>query len=356
MIIRYVVPVLGLLLLGFGVVHVVQGRHIWSQDKPPVEPPHTPFTQTVAGNGLIEPKTENIAIGSAVSGVVAEVIVHAGQNVRPDEPLFRLDDRNLQAELKVREAALDLARTDLDRLEHEPRAEQVPISEALVREAKARLDREEYERKRIEGLFGAGNATDEELQRQRLAYQVALAQHERAGSELALLTAGTWDRQLSMSRASVAEAQARVDQVRTELDRLVTKAPVDGRVLKVNVRGGEFVGAMPGEALIVLGDIDELHVRVDIDEHDIPRFRPGTKASAALRGAPAGQFPLTFVRVEPFVIPKRSLSGITTERVDTRVLQVIFRIDTKGEKVYVGQQLDVFIDAAPPETAVAAGG
>jgi hypothetical protein len=51
--------------------------------------------------------------------------------------------------------------------------------------------------------------------------------------------------------------------------------------------------------------------------------------------------------VEPFVIPKKSLTGDTTERIDTRVLQVIYEVDTAGRApLFVGQQVEVFIDAA----------
>jgi hypothetical protein len=94
---------------------------------------------------------------------------------------------------------------------------------------------------------------------------------------------------------------------------------------------------------VVLGDLDQLHVRVDIDENDIHRFRPGVRATAKLRGDPRQEFALRFVRVEPYVIPKKALTGDNTERVDTRVLQVIYAIDTRGMPLYVGQQLDVFL-------------
>lgn len=55
--------------------------------------------------------------------------------------------------------------------------------------------------------------------------------------------------------------------------------------------------------------------------------------------------PLEFVRFEPFVVPKRSLTGDSTERVDTRVLQVIYRVERDDIPLFVGQQLDVFIEA-----------
>jgi hypothetical protein len=73
---------------------------------------------------------------------------------------------------------------------------------------------------------------------------------------------------------------------------------------------------------------------------------------AKARGAPNERYRLRLVRVEPYVIPKRSLTGQNTERVDTRVLQVIYTFEDafEDEKApfYIGQQVDVSIDAAKP--------
>jgi len=88
-------------------------------------------------------------------------------------------------------------------------------------------------------------------------------------------------------------------------------------------------------------------VRVDIDEFDIARFDSKAQASAVPRGSLQERYPLKFVRVEPFVVPKKSLTGDNTERVDTRVLQVIYECDPAGRPpLFVGQQLEVFIEAA----------
>jgi hypothetical protein len=95
-----------------------------------------------------------------------------------------------------------------------------------------------------------------------------------------------------------------------------------------------------------------VHIRVDVDEHDIPRFQKGATAVASPRGHPQAAYPLRYERVEPFVVPKKSLTGDNTERVDTRVLQVIYVLETKDRPVYVGQQMDVFIDAAPRGVAL----
>jgi hypothetical protein len=102
---------------------------------------------------------------------------------------------------------------------------------------------------------------------------------------------------------------------------------------------------------MLLGDDTRLHVRVDVDENDAWRFRPGAAAVAFVRGNPDLKTPLQFERFEPYVIPKQSLTGDTTERVDTRVLQVIYSFDQAAVPVYVGQQMDVFIQALPIDAA-----
>jgi hypothetical protein len=97
---------------------------------------------------------------------------------------------------------------------------------------------------------------------------------------------------------------------------------------------------------MVVGNVTPLAVRVDIDENDAWRVQPGTRATAILRGNSAVSFPLTFVKFEPYVIPKRSLTGESFERVDTRVLQVVFSFDKGALPIYVGQLVDVFIETS----------
>jgi hypothetical protein len=82
-----------------------------------------------------------------------------------------------------------------------------------------------------------------------------------------------------------------------------------------------------------------------VDERDIPRFQPGSKALAYRRGETSRGLELRFVRVEPLAIPKKSLTGDNTERIDTRVLQVIYAVEPNPDHLYVGQQLDVFVCA-----------
>src|SRR5262249_1122173 len=111
---------------------------------------------------------------------------------------------------------------------------------------------------------------------------------------------------------------------------------------------GQYAAFAWKEPMVVLGDIHRLHVRVDIDENDLPYFSTGSEAVATLKGRPAVRFPLKVVYVEPYVIPKQSLTGYNSERADTRVLQVIYELpENRAFDVHVGQQMDVYLRAIP---------
>ncbi len=158
----------------------------------------------------------------------------------------------------------------------------------------------------------------------------------------------TGEAQLESARAEIEAADAQLKAVQTDIDRLTIAAPVDGRILQINLRLGEFAQADPfSNPLMILGNTDQMNVRVDVDENDAWRVRADAPAVAKVRGKPDVKVPLIFVRIEPYVIPKKSLTGDSTERVDTRVLQVIYRIDgTPAVPLYVGQQMDVSISTA----------
>lgn len=344
--VKYGLPLAAAALLVLAVVHVSRSQTELQQTKPPVEPSHTPFVRTVAGAGIVEAQTENISIGVPVPGVVDKVLVQVGDRVAAGDLMFRIDDRHLQADLLVRQAAVDAAAAQLERLEQQPRPEEIPVAEAVVDRAAADIVRLQDQLRRTRSLRERGATTEEEIVRREQELTMATAELARVQAELDLLQSGAWQADKRVAQASLKQAEAEVERIRTEMSRLQVAAPVAGEVLQVNVRPGEYVGSPDLEAAVVLGNVDRLRVRVDIDEQDIPRFVPGAPARAIQRGEPDVSFPMRFVRVEPFVVPKRSLTGQNTERVDTRVLQVIYELEPTVDRLYVGQQVDVFIDVS----------
>lgn len=285
-------------------------------EKPPAPPPvaepaRSPYSSSIAGTGIIEAARENVNVATAKPGLVIKVFPGVGSDVKTGDPLFRIDNREATARLVS-------LRTQID------------VENATVTSAQVALAEARDQLKRVSSAASARVLTEDELDRRKFAVQSAEAQAARS---LALMEA----------------AKAQLAQAETEMEILTVRASRDGRILRLNIREGEYANVNPPEPLMVLGDIDTLQIRADVDEQNAPLVQTGREAKAYLKGDTKDALPLTFVRIDPFVVPKKSLTGDSTERVDTRVLQVIFNLKKPaGKTLYVGQQVDVYIEAAAP--------
>jgi len=293
---KYIIPLIALAGAAFAIFTVV-----WGDKPPPAAPPvseasESPYRTFVAGSGLVEASTENISLGTHVAGIVSKLFVQIGSDVKAGDPLFTIDDRATRAGIATRRAA-------------------VLVAEAQLAEAR-------YDLALAEPLAAKGVATADDLMKKRFAVQKAEAQ--------------------------LVQGQADLKAGETELERLTVRAPLDGQILQLKVHLGEFAPdaatATGQPPLILLGGVTPLNVRADVDENDAWRVRAGAPAMGYLRGNKSIKTPLIFVRFEPYVVPKKSLTGDTTERVDTRVLQVIFSFVRGDLPIFVGQQMDVFIE------------
>lgn len=293
---KYILPFLALAGLILALVVAQRGGKTIAPAAPVALPPEAPYRAFVSGSALVEASTENIAIGTQIAGIVAKIHVQIGSRVKTGDPLFTIDDRAQKAEVLVREAAAQAAESEA---------------------ANAK-----YELQLAENLRGKSVNSQQERETKMYAAQKA--------------------------EATLAQMRAQLNAAQVDLERLTVRAPVDGQVLQLKIHPGEFattgVLQMP---LILLGNVDLLCVRVDVDENEAWRVRPGAAAIAFLRGNRQISTPLEFVRFEPYIVPKKSLTGDTAERVDTRVLQVIYSFTRGTLPIYAGQQMDVYIDAPP---------
>jgi HlyD family secretion protein len=365
---RWILPAGAVAFLAFGVAHALYIQKPETESPPPVPPPTTPFGDTVAGTGIVEPNNEAsttsvVSVGSQLSGIVTKVPIHIGQMVAAGDLLFELDRRATEADLKVKQAQVVQAQKSLRELEMQPRPETVPPSEALVKAAEATSKQQKDEFDRTKDAFAKGAASPETLVSAEQTFYNGVAQLTQAKANLILLKAGAWEADKTVAQAAVNTAKAQVDQDKTTLEMLQVRAPSDGTILQINVRLGEYVSVSTAgsQALVMMGNLSPLHVRVSVDEEDIPRLKLAGRARAKIRGEVTQEaIPMYFVRVEPYVVPKVSLTGLNTERVDTRVVQVVYAIDAnhklvKEKKVLVGQLVDVFVDARPNLPTVSSG-
>ena len=276
---------------------------------PLVEAATAPYQAAIGARGIVESLGENVHISPLVSGVVEEVYVKVGDQVKKDDPLFRVDSRAARAAVASREA-------------------EIPVLTARLAEAEANLAEKQDLLERVTKLGSKNVASEEEVRRANFQHRAAAALQARAAAEL------------QQGKVLLAEAQ-------TDLDLTLVAAPRNGEILQVNIRSGEHASPNTMMEAILLGDTSALQLRADVDEDSAWRVRPGAPATAYIKGTRDKPIPLTFVRVEPYILPKKSLTGESTERVDTRVLQVIYTFPAPKTPIYVGQQMDVFIDGTP---------
>jgi len=352
---KAIIPVLALGSLAYAVYATGVMRPRTASEPPLAAPPERAFSHAVAAVGLVEPVSELVAIAPRVPGWILAVHVAAGQTVKAGAPLFTLDSTDLNAEHALRVQAVHVSEAQLARLKALPRPEDIPIARAAVDEAKARLEDARSKFERAEAMADHRAVSDEERTQRRQAVAREEAAVAIRQAELDKLLAGAWqediavaDSQLSMARAAAARTQA-------DIERLTTRAPMDAVILRLTARAGQYAPTgILEEPLVTLGSPGPLHIRADVNEQDVPRVMAGASAVAMVRGAATDRINLTYVRVEPQVTPKKALSGYAQERVDTRVMQVIFKVTSPDVSLLVGQQVDLFINNDGHATALAA--
>ncbi len=302
---KYFIPLLALLgaLLGLWTVYKSQK----TLPVPPIlfAPASSPYAHSIAGAGIIEASSQNIAVGSPFDEIIEKIFVREGDQIKKGDPLFQLDLRNFEAQLALAEA-------------------QLQVSEANFADKKTQFS------------FYS-----------RLKDTRAVSEQVFQQASYALVEA---EENLKVGRANVEVAKINIE-------RSLVRSPIDGTVLQLNIHIGEIAPIIPvGSSqslwltatqgcLMLIGSVDPLQVRVNVDEDDAWRFEKGSAATAFVRGNSRIHFPIKFVRLEPYMIPKASFTGATTERVDTRVLQVLYNFDKEDLPVYPGQVLDIFIES-----------
>ena len=298
---RVLLPLLALAGALFAVFMVMLGDQTRPGTSAIANPAVSPFATFVSGAGIVEASSENIAIGTPVSGIAKAIAVKWGDWVNAGDLLFEIDDRDLQAQLLV--------------------------ANAKVKEAAATLEK-------VQNLLKVGEGLS-------------------TGSSISVVDLANRRFDASIHEAMLASAKAQVGQIGIEADRRMVRAPLAGRVLQIKIRPGEFAqSGVVNPPLMLIGDDTRLHVRVDVNENDAWRIKATASAMAYVPGNPDLKVRLRFERIEPYAIPKVSLTGESTERTDTRVLQVIYSFERAELPIYIGQRMNAYIEA-PVEAGAA---
>lgn len=311
---------------------------------------HTPvaprFAQRVVATGVVEPEGEAVSIAPP-AGLVVQVLVAEGQRIAAGEALLRMDARQVEARASVAAQALAAARQRLARLEALPRAEDAAPIVARLAVAEARLAQARLRRARADKLADRQALSEDEHESRAGAETIAAAEVEAVHAELAQAKLPAWGPDLAKGRAEVAMEQARVEEIAAERERLTITTPRAGMVLAVSVRAGEYLQPGATDPAIVVGDVDHLVVRLEVDESQVSRLRAGAAGSGWIRGDDAHRLELEFLRLVPLARAKAALSGAPDERLDSRAVQVLYRVVSAPSYLRPGLMIEAELDATP---------
>jgi HlyD family secretion protein len=230
------------------------------------------LTVLVTATGSLEP-TDQVDVGSELSGIVAKVYVDNNDPVRAGEILARLDTSKLDAQARQARAAVEAAR-------------------ARVREIEATVAESRLALTRTKELFDAELVS-------RSSLDVAEAAFGRAEASLA------------SARAQAAQSEATLNAIETDLTKAAIRSPVDGVVLSRNVESGQTVAASFQAPVLfrIAQDLRRMELHVDVDEADVSRVGKGQQAAFTVDAYPDRSFPATIREVS---FASKTVEGVVT--------------------------------------------
>lgn len=354
------------LLFAFSFIGILAGTaaaYFFSLTTPPLapvfNPASDPYASGIYAEGIVESvqaSGENINIYPEVAGTVKDILVAEGQEVRKGTALLLIDDSIQKATLEQQESAAEAARAMLEELKAEPRRENLDITDAQVVAAKAALKTasDGLNKQRAAYEIDPRSISKDALDNAINAAAVAEANLEVALKQRDLTKAGAWSFDIRNQERQYNALDKSYRASSALLSKYTLRAPTDGVVLSISTIIGNYVspqGAYESytqgmDPVLVLGAPQtSLNVRCYIDEILVPRLPPMSKIKAqmSIRGSNI-KVPLDFVRVQPFVSPKIELSDERQERVDVRVLPIIFKVEKpKDLNLYPGELVDVYV-------------
>jgi HlyD family secretion protein len=308
------------------------------------------ITESYQNNGA------NINIYPEVTGTIMKIPVAEGEVVSRGTPLLIMDDSIQRATAEQQKSQAEAAGALLEELKAQPRKENLEVSKAQVESASAslRTAQDQLDKQRKSYELNPKSVSKDTLDNAENAVRMSKANLEVVRKQYDLTEAGAWIydiRNQEKQHDALSKAYMASNSL---LAKYTIKAPIDGVILAINTAVGSYVspqgvyntytqGVSP---VMVMGSSQNyIGVRCYVDEiliHKMPQTSH-MNAQMFIRGTDI-RIPLEYMRVQPYVSPKIELSNQRTERVDVRVLPVIFRFERpKDINIYPGQLVDVYI-------------
>lgn len=326
---------------------------------PVFSPVSDPYVSGIYAEGIVESvqsSGENINVYPEVPGTVRKILVAEGQEVKRGEPLLLIDGSVQDALAEQQKSQAQAALALLEELKAEPRPETLRVAKAQVDSAQASVKAAQDTLNKQQAAYDMDpkSISKDVLDNAVNAKAVAQANLEVARKQYELTLAGAWAYDIRNQERQYDALEKSYLASSALLSKYTLLAPSDGIVLTIGTIPGSYVspqGAYESytqgmDPVLVLGSPQtRLNVRCYIDEILVPRLPPASKLKAqmSIRGSNV-RVPLNYVRVQPYVSPKIELSDQRQERVDVRVLPIIFSFEKPvNMNLYPGELVDVYI-------------
>lgn len=298
----------------------------------------------IAGPGRVEPVSEDIKIGSELSGKLRSVLVDEGDHIRKGQVLAVLENDDYRAEVLAAQADVSAKEATLRKVVNGARRQERSEALSSVREAEAVMNNALSEKERREKLFAAGVISREEMERATREYNVAKAQYQEAVERHSLVDDHAREEDVTLAQADLQLARAQLADAQAKYEKTLIKSPIDGTVLRKHHRNGESVSnsSTVPDPILTVGDKAVLRVRMDVDESNVNKVRVGQKAYVTADAYGDKKFWGHVVRVGEQLGPKNVRTDEPTERVDRKILETLVELD-KGVDIPVGLRVDTYI-------------
>ncbi len=298
--------------------------------------------RVVGGPGRVEPISEEIRVSAEVSGKLEAVSVEEGDRLAAGQVIARLHNADYHARVAAAEATVVQKEAELRRVINGARSQERSEALATVKAAEAVLANARLESARRRALAADGIVSREEADRYERDLRVAHARYDEAVQHHATLDVEAREEDRSRAAAEVALARARLDEVKEMLSKTYVRSPVGGVVLRKHRKAGESVSTQFDSPIVTVADDSRLRVRIDVDETDVGRIRPGQRAYVTADAFPGRKFWGRVVRVGRLLGKKNIQTDEPTERVDTKVLETLVDLDDAHE-LPLGLRVDAFV-------------
>ncbi len=314
--------------------------------------PQVDHQQTISGPGLVEPLSEDIKLGSELSGKLKSVYVEEGDHIARGQLLAELQNDDYRAHIGSAEAQVIAKEATLRKVLNGARVQERLQARSSVRAAEAVMNNARAEMERRQKLFAAGVISREENERYAREYDVAKARYEEATEHHSLVDDRAREEDQAFAEADLRLARASLEEARARYAKTLLKAPIDGTVLRKHHRNGESVSnsSTVPDPIVTIGDKNILRVRVDVDETEIGKVQVGQRAYVTADAFAGQKFWGRVVRVSQQLGRKNVRTDEPTERVDTKILETLVELD-KGAQLPVGLRVDAFILGEGPQVA-----